>query len=108
MQGTSLAYFVFAIAILAFVVGPILAISAFVRVRRLEDRQQPDQRAAEQLNRQSEQQVERQLANLTARLYAIETRPPHLAARSGESPAAPAAPSPISPPAIPSATPPLE
>jgi uncharacterized membrane protein len=98
MQGESLAYFALGLVILALVVGPILAISAFVRVRRLENRQQPDQRAAQQLNRQVEQQFQQQLANLTARLYAIETRLSDLAGRSSEAPATSVATPVVTPP----------
>jgi len=98
MQGESLAYFALGLVILALVVGPILAISAFVRVRRLENRQQPDQRAAQQLSRQVEQQFQQQLANLTARLYAIETRLSDLAGRSSEAPATSVATPVVTPP----------
>jgi uncharacterized membrane protein len=108
MQGESLAYFALGLVILALVLGPILAISAFVRVRRLENRQQPDQKAAQQLNRQVEQQFQQQLANLTARLYAIETRLSELAARSSEAPAAPVPAPAVTPPLILPPTPPLE
>jgi uncharacterized membrane protein len=89
MSGEALGYFVFAIAILALVVVPILAISAFVRVRRLEERQRPGQ------------QIEQQVASLTARLYAIETRLSHIASRITEAPAASAATPHAPPPATP-------
>ncbi len=108
MQGESLAYFALGLVILALVLGPILAISAFVRVRRLENRQQPDQQAAQQLNRQVEQQFQQQLANLTARLYAIETRLSELTSRSSEAPAAPAGAPAATPPLTPPATSPIE
>jgi uncharacterized membrane protein len=108
MQGESFAYFALGLVILALVLGPILAISAFVRVRRLENRQQPDQQAAQQLNRQVEQQFQQQLANLTARLYAVETRLSELTSRSSEAPAAPAGASAVTPPLTLPATPPIE
>jgi uncharacterized membrane protein len=108
MQGESLAYFALGLVILALVLGPILAISAFVRVRRLENRQQPDQQAAQQLNRQVEQQFQQQLANLTARLYAIETRLSELTSRSSEAPAAPAGAPAATPPLTSPATSPIE
>jgi uncharacterized membrane protein len=84
MQGETIGYLVFAIAILALVVVPILAISAFVRVRRLETRQSSGRLPGDQ----AEQQFQRQLANLTGRIYAIETRLSHLASKlSAGSPA---------------------
>ncbi len=108
MTGASLGYLVSAIAILAFVVVPILAISAFVRVRRLESRQS----AGRQPGDQTEQQYQRQLANLTGRIYAIETQLSHLASKlsAGTPPstgrpletAVPASPA-ISPEALPAA-----
>jgi uncharacterized membrane protein len=104
MQGTSLAYLVFAIVLLALVVAPILAISAVVRVRRVEKRQGPEQQKEPQLNRQVEQQFQQQLANLTARLYAIETRLSELTSRPREAPAAPVADPAVTPPL----TPPIE
>jgi len=67
-----------ALAGFALIVVPILAISAYIRATRSEARL----RAIEG----SDPQIERQLANITARLYAVETRLHQLAGKMAEAP----------------------
>jgi uncharacterized membrane protein len=80
-----------ALALFALVIVPIFAIAAFIKVRRLESRQRSEAHTGPQ--------IDRQLANITARLYAVETQLSHIASRLAESTqATPAAPAPTSEP----------
>jgi uncharacterized membrane protein len=91
-------------ALFALVIVPIIAISAFIQVRRLNARQRPESPA--------DPQMDRQLANITARLYAVETKLSYMASRvAASSQPAPAAPEPASEPEsrpiLPAAAPPI-
>ena len=91
--------FLFALGLFALIV-PVLAIAAFIRVSSLEARFRKSQAA--------DPETEKRFANLTARLYALETLVNHMAGRQTETAprvSAVSVPPPEAPPAAPHSIP---